>query len=151
MASLSQQRMQRLTGSYMPHQDGKLAPPGMDTSYRVELPERHSTFMEHHADSEGRTSPLSNGVASDGLASPGMESVLSAESGEKQTFRTYGPRHSTEKEMVPPSIAGYDKEVHHPPQQGRRKRYWFFLIIACITCIIIGLAVGLGVGLTRKR
>ncbi len=149
MSSLSQQRMQRLTGSYPQSQDGK---PGIDASYRVELPERHSTFMEHNTESEGGASPLSNGIASDGLASPGLQSVMSEESGEKQTYRTYGPRHSTEKEMVPPSLVGYDnKEVHHPPQQRRNKKYWIFLIIACITCIVIGLAVGLGVGLTRKR
>lgn len=148
MSSLSQQRMQRLTGSYLQSQDNK---PGVDSSYRVELPERNSAFMEHHTDSEGGASPMSNIVASDGLASPGLQSVMSEESGEKQTFRTYGPRHSTEKEMVPPSLVGYDKEVHHQPQQRRNKRYWIFLIIACITCIVIGLAVGLGVGLTRKR
>ena len=148
MSSLSQQRMQRLTGSYQQSQDGK---PGIDASYRVELPERHSTFMEHNTESEGGASPLGNGIASDGLASPGLQSIMSEESGEKQTYRTYGPRHSTEKEMVPQSLTGYDKEVHHQPQPRRNKRYWIFLIIACITCIVIGLAVGLGVGLTRKR
>ena len=136
MAIPGQQKMQRLTASYS--QEGN-----MDTSYRVELPERNSTYLDHHSD--GGTSPMSNGVAS-----PGLQSILSAESGEKETYRTFGIRNSVEKEMVRPAAVDGDKEVAHPPRD-RTKKPWLFFIIGAIACLVIGLAVGLGVGLTRKR
>ncbi|KAL2053207.1 hypothetical protein ABVK25_006532 [Lepraria finkii] len=135
MATIEEKKMQRLTGSYAPEVN-------MDSSYRVELPERNSTYVDHH--SEGGTSPVSNG-----LASPGLGSVLSAESEGKETYRTFGIRNSTEKERVSPPVVENDKEVAHPPPK-RRKRPWVFFIIGAIACLVIGLAVGLGVGLTRK-
>ena len=136
MATIEEKKMQRLTGSYAPEVN-------MDSSYRVELPERNSTYVDHH--SEGGTSPVSNG-----LASPGLGSVLSAESEGKETYRTFGIRNSTEKERVSPPVVENGKEVAHPPPK-RRKRPWVFFIIGAIACLVIGLAVGLGVGLTRKR
>ena len=136
MATVGEKKMQRLTGSYAPEVN-------MDSSYRVELPERNSTYMDHH--SEGGTSPMSNG-----LASPGLGSILSAESEGKETYRTFGIRNSAEKEMVSRSVVGDDIEVARPPPE-RRKKPWLFFIIGAIACLVIGLAVGLGVGLTRKR
>ncbi|KAL2038406.1 hypothetical protein N7G274_008745 [Stereocaulon virgatum] len=135
MATPGEQKLQRLTGSYAPEVDSFK----MDSSYRVELPERNSTFMEHRSD--GGTSPMT---------SPGLGSVLSAESEGKEMYQTFGIRNSAEKEMVSPSIAENEgKEVARSPPE-RRKRPWLFLIIGAIACLVIGLAVGLGVGLTRK-
>lgn len=136
MAAPGEQKLQRLTGSYAPEVDSFK----MDSSYRVELPERNSTFIEHQSD--GGTSPM---------ASPGLGSVLSAESEGKEMYQTFGIRNSAEKEMVSPSLVENEgKEVASPPRE-RRKRPWLLLIIGAIACLVIGLAVGLGVGLTRKR
>ena len=135
MAALGQQKMQRLTAS---SQQGNI-----DDSPQVELPERNSTYLDHQ--SERGSSPKSNG-----LASPGLQSILSEESEGKEAYRTFGIRHSTEKEMVSPAVAEEKQEVAHPASK-RRKNPWLFFIVGAIACLVIGLAVGLGVGLTRKR
>ena len=135
MSTHVQQNMQRLTVSSQ-HVN-------LDYFPQAELPEISSTSADDH--SEGVI------LTSNGLASPGLRSILSADSEGKETYRTSQIRNSTEKEMGSPSVIEDHKEVAHTAPERKNKKPWLFFIIGAIACLIIGLAVGLGVGLTRKR
>ena len=115
----------------------------LDDFSQAELPEMSSISADDH--SEGVI------LTSTGLTSPGLQSVLSADSEGKETYRKSQIRSSIEKEMGSPTVIEDHKEVAHTATERKKTRPWFFLIIGAIACLIIGLAVGLGVGLTRKR
>lgn len=115
----------------------------LDDFSQAELPEISSTSADDHA--EGVI------LTSNGLASPGLQSILSADSEGKETCRTSKFRSSIEKEMANPSVIEDHKEVAHTATERKKQKPWLFFIIGAIACLIIGLAVGLGVGLTRKR
>ena len=114
-----------------------------DDFSQAELPGLNTTSADHQSESVNLTST--------GLASPGLQSILSADSEGKETYRTSKIRNSTEKEMGSPSVIEDHKEVAHVAPERKKTRPWLFIIIGAIACLIIGLAVGLGVGLTRKR
>ena len=135
MSTIVEQKMQRLTGSSQ-HVN-------LDDYFQGELPEISSNSADDH--SEGVI------LTSTGLVSPGLQSVLSADSEGKETYRTSKIRSSIEKEMGSPLAIEDHKEVVHAATERRKTRPWLFLILGAIACLIIGLAVGLGVGLTRKR
>ena len=115
----------------------------LDDFSQAQLPEISSTSADDH--SEGII------LTSNGLASPGLQSILSADSEGKETCRTSKIRSSTEKEMASPSVIEDHKEVAYTATERKKQRPWLFFIIGAIACLVIGLAVGLGVGLTRKR
>ena len=87
-------------------------------------------------------------ITSNSLTSPGLEVVLHEGI---EPCHIAEARDSTEKEVCSPSAIEDDKEV--APQASKRNNIkpWFFFTIGTIACLIIGLAIGLGVGLTRKR
>ena len=89
-------------------------------------------------------------ITSNSLTSPGLEVVLNADSEGIEPCHIAEARDSTEKEVCSPSAIEDDKEV--APQASKRNNIkpWFFFTIGTIACLIIGLAIGLGVGLTRK-
>ncbi len=111
-------------------------------SSRAELPDMNSISVDHHL--EGRN------ITSSGLASPGLQSVLSAGSEATETCHTTKARNSTEKAMGSPSIIRDNEEVAHAASERKKRKPWLFFIVGAIACLIIGLAIGLGVGLTRK-
>lgn len=135
MSTLVQQNMQRLTVSSQQI--------NFDDFSQAELPEISSTSADDHSEGVNLTN--------NGLASPGLRSMLSADSEGKETYRTSKVLSSTEKEMGSPSVIEYHKEVAHTATERKKPKPWLFFIIGAIACLIIGLAVGLGVGLTRKR
>ena len=135
MSTLTQQDMQRLTLSS--HQVNS------DDYSHAELPELNATPRDHQSESVN--------LPSTGLASPGLQSILSADSEGKETYRHSKIRSSTEKEMGSPSVMEVHKEVAHAPTERKKTRPWLFFIFGALACLVIGLAVGLGVGLTRKR
>ena len=135
MSTIVEQNMQRLTGSSQ-HVN-------LDDFSQAELPEISSNSADDH--SEGVI------LTSTGLVSPGLQSILSADSEGKETYRTSKIRSSIEKEMGSPLAIEDHKEVVHAATERKKRRPWLFFILGAIACLIIGLAVGLGVGLTRKR
>ena len=135
MSTSVKQKMQRLPVSSQQF--------NLDNFSQAEPPEMSSTSADDH--SEGVI------LTSTGLASPGLQSVLSADSEGKETYRTSKIRSSSEKEMGSPTVIEDHKEVAHTTTERKKPRPWLFLILGAIACLIIGLAVGLGVGLTRKR
>ena len=127
--------MQRVTG-WSQHVN-------LDDFTQTELPEMNSTSADDHSEGVNLTST--------GLTSPGLQSVLSADSEGKETYRKSQIRSSIEKEMGSPTVIEDHKEVAHTAAERRKRGPWLFFIIGALACLIIGLAVGLGVGLTRKR
>lgn len=114
-----------------------------DDFSQAELPELNGTPADHQSESVN--------ITSTGLASPGLQSTLSADSEGKETYRNSKFRNPTEKEMGNPSVIEDHKEVAYGATERKKSRPWLFIIIGAIACLVIGLAVGLGVGLTRKR
>lgn len=106
-------------------------------------PEFNATSAYHQSESVHPSSPS--------IASPGLRSILSADSEGKEAYHNSQMRSSTEKEMGSPSVVEDHKEVAHAAPERKKSRPWLLIIIGAIACLIIGLAVGLGVGLTRKR
>ena len=135
MSTLMQQNWQHLTASSQPANSDDFSQAG--------LPEFNATSADHQSESVNATSP--------GLASPGLRSILSADSEGKEAYRNSQIRNSTEKEMGSPSVVEDHKEVAHAAPERKKRRPWLFLILGALACLVIGLAVGLGVGLTRKR
>ena len=115
----------------------------LDDSSRAELPEMNSVPVDYHLEGGNLTS--------NGLASPGLQSVLSAGSEATETYHTTKAVNSTGRGMGSPSIIKDNSEVAHQAPERKKKKPWLFFIIGAIACLIIGLALGLGVGLTRKR
>ena len=142
--------MQRLTGTF--EQSGKPS----DNWHKVELPDRSSTYTPPPHTSPPQTPLPHTPLKEDGtvspatLASPGLESMLTPDSTEKEAYR-----HSTraEKEIFSHDcLPEYDEGAHNRSRNSRNsRRKWLFAILGIIAFIAIGLGVGLGVGLTRKR
>ncbi|KAI4114233.1 MAG: hypothetical protein LQ338_008028, partial [Usnochroma carphineum] len=118
---------------------------GKDLNLRVELPERHSTYLS------SQRSPVSPPQKSAGspphnrVSSPGLESIADLE--KKSQAVTSEP---AEKEHY--SRYHTDPEVHEPTtHKTLQQKKWIFGALAILTCIAIALGVGLGVGLTRNH
>ena len=120
--------MQSLSGSF--EQSGKPS----DAWHKISLPERKPSDCWRSPDKEDGVSPLSTGVTS-----PGLISLSTVESTEKET---YLQNFAEAPEVVP--------QTPLPPRQVKRRK-WRYWILALVICIVVGLAVGLGVGLTRER
>ena len=121
-----------------------------DEKTPTELPERTSAYSPYPQKDAaafspgGVISPITLDLPSPDPASPGLESLRTAD----QTEKEYMP-HSTEKELwEQPALEVSDKKSDKPPR--RRSRPLLFWIVGLVACLVIGLAIGLGVGLTRK-
>ena len=123
MSALAQQKMQ------VSSQHSNL-----DDSTPAELPEMNSISVDHHLEGGNPTS--------NSLASPGLQSILSADSEGVERYQTT---------KGSPSIIKDNNEVAHQAPERKKTKPWLFFIIGAIACLIIGLTVGLGVGLTRNR
>ena len=129
-----------------------LAQQNLDGSSQAERTETKSISVDHNL--EG------GNLISNGLASPGLECVLNADSEGMETYciakardsteKEVCRRNPTEKEVCSPSAIEDDKEVAHQALEQKKTTPWLFFSTAAIVCLIIGLAIGLGVGLTRK-
>lgn len=109
-----------------------------DTSYRVELPERNSTYFPYKRDTVSPTSPS--------LASPGLESAHSPDFAEKETQSPIVVQ--AEKEAYNNSAPELNEAQY---RNKSRQRRWLWAIIAAVAVLAVGLGVGLGVGLTRNH
>ena len=109
-----------------------------DTSFKVELPERSSTYLPHQ---KGLVSPRRNRVSS-----PGLESLKDLVDKDGKNANVDQP----EKEYFTPYHTA--PEVHERPTRNPKKqKKLLFGVIALATCILVGLGVGLGLGLTRNK
>lgn len=131
--------MQHFTESF--HQDEKKP---------IELPDRTSTYSplpkkdEAFSPAAGIVSPMTSDLASPDPASPGLESLRTPDPTEKE----YTP-HSTEKEYFEqPALEVSDRKPVGSRNLWRKPS--LFWIVGLVACLVIGLAIGLGVGLTRK-
>lgn len=127
--------MQRLTVS---SQYGNV-----DNSSQAELPEIDSISMDHRL--EG------GNIISNGLTLSELQSALQTDYEGIETHRTTKAPDLTEKELSSPSIIKGNKDTTHQVPKRNKKKPWLFFMLGAIACLIIGLAVGLGLGLTRKR
>ena len=128
--------MQRLTGTFEPA--GKPS----DAWHKVELPYNGSVSQARIVAEEG-PSPMTLGPAS-----PGLESVLSVHSTEKETYHRTSSL--PEKETFDHSLPEFKNEnTYHRSPKGRKT--WLSCAIIIVACIAIGLGAGLGVGLSKKR
>lgn len=98
-----------------------------DSTFKVELPERHSTLSPLE---KSPVSPRSNRVSS-----PGLESINNLPS---------------EKEYCTPTNSAPEVD-ERPIGDSRKHKRWIVCVFALLLCIAIGLGVGLGVGLTRHE
>lgn len=101
-----------------------------DTSYRVELPERNSTYFPYKRDTVSPTSPS--------LASPGLESAHSPDFAEKETQSPIVVQ--AEKEAYNNSAPELNEAQY---RNKSRQRRWLWAIIAAVAVLAVGLGVGL--------
>lgn len=90
----------------------------------------------------------SGSITSNSLTSPGLEVVLHEGI---EPCHIAKARDSTKKEVCSPSVTKDDKEVAPQASERNKIKLWFFFTIGIIACLIMGLAIGLPVGLTRRR
>ncbi|KAL8952386.1 MAG: hypothetical protein Q9222_001695 [Ikaeria aurantiellina] len=115
-----------------------------DPQFRVELPERHSTFLspQKSPTSPPQRSPVSppfNRISSPGLESLADHEKRSQTANSEPAEKEYYTRYHTDPEV-------HVQSTRKPLQQKK----WLFGLVAALTCLAIGLGVGLGVGLTRN-
>ena len=160
--------MKRLSGSFQRHGS-------KDATFKVELPERSSTYSPEQTDpvtpEKSPISPERSPVSpqSQRVSSPGLESLrhLVDEKAEKpsatspglESLRDFICENGEGPIVVQPEKEHYSPEDAAPevdqrpterlPKHKRKKLlFWAFAVVAGIA---VGLAVGLGVGLTRHK
>ena len=160
--------MKRSFGSFQ--RDGS-----KDATFKVELPERSSTYSPEQTDpvtpekspispERSPVSPQSQPVSSPGLeslrrlvdeeaekpsaSSPGLESLRDfvCENGEGPIILQPEKEHYSPGDAAPEVD---DRPAERPP--GHKRKRLLFWALAVVAGIAVGLAVGLGVGLTRQK
>lgn len=130
--------------------DTSTEPSYQDEKNPTELPDRSSTYSPlpqkdaAFSPTPAVVSPTTSDPASPEPVSPGLQSLRIPDPTEK----IYTP-HSTEKEFWDQPALEVSERRSDTPRSHARKPLLFW-IIGLVACLVIGLAIGLGVGLTRK-
>ena len=136
--------MQHFTESFQQDDKSPTELPDRTSNYSP-LPKKDASFSQD----QNVVSPLTSDhtspdYASPDPASPGLHSLRTPDPTEKE----YNPL-STEKEFWDqPALEVSDRRT--PTPRKNKRRPLLFWIVGLIACLVIGLAIGLGVGLTRK-